>query len=60
MAKAQKRRVKKNRPHQHLKSGNIVGKKINWGRIAVITIGIIIALSMLLSLFITPGTGLAN
>jgi len=60
MAKAQKRRVKKNRPHQHQKNSGVVGKKINWGRIAVIAIGIIIALSMLLSLFITPGTGLAQ
>ncbi|MDX1413212.1 MAG: hypothetical protein R3293_03425 [Candidatus Promineifilaceae bacterium] len=60
MAKAQKRRVKKNRPHQHQKSSGISGKSINWTRIAVIAIGIIIALSMLLSLIITPGTGLSN
>ena len=59
MANAQKRRVKKSRPHQHFKSSSIVGKKkINWGRIAIITIGIIIALSMLLSLIVTPGTGI--
>jgi hypothetical protein len=60
MAKTQKRRVKKNRPHQHMKSGGGVKKSINWTRIAVITIGILIALSMLLSLIITPGTGLSN
>lgn len=57
MAKAQKRRVKKNRPHQHQKSSGTGKSGINWGRIAVITIGILIALSMLLSLIVTPGTG---
>ena len=60
MAKAQKRRVQKNRPHQHKKTSGAAKKQINWGRIAVITIGIVIALSMLLSVFITPGTGLAQ
>jgi len=59
MAKTAKRRVKKTRPHQHPKAGDGGGKKkINWTRIAIITIGILIALSMLLSLVITPGTGL--
>ena len=58
MAKTAKRRVKKSRPHQHMKSGGGAGKnKVNWTRIALITIGILIALSMLLSLVITPGTG---
>ena len=58
MAKTAKRRVKKTRPHQHQKSGDTDGKKqVNWTRIALITIGILIALSMLLSLIITPGTG---
>lgn len=56
MTKTQKRKVKKNRPHQHLKSSG-PKKNINWGRIAIIAIGIIIALSMLLSLIVTPGTG---
>lgn len=61
MAKTTKRRVKKNRPHQHQKSGENGGKKqINWTRIALITIGILIAVSMLLSLVITPGTGLSS
>ncbi|NCF65751.1 MAG: hypothetical protein JSV68_17840 [Anaerolineaceae bacterium] len=59
MAKTAKRRVKKNRPHQHQKSGG-AKKSINWTRIALITIGILIALSMLLSLVITPGTGLSG
>ena len=63
MAKTTKRRVKKNRPHQHQKSGDGGGggkKQINWTRIALITIGILIAVSMLLSLVITPGTGLSS
>lgn len=60
MGKSQKRRVKKNRPHQHLKSGGSGRGSINWTRIAIITVGILIALSMLLSLIITPGTGIAN
>ncbi len=57
MAKVTKRRVvKKNRPHQHLKGeGGSSGP--NWARIAVIAIGIIIALSMLLSLVVVPGSG---
>lgn len=59
MAKAAKRRVKKNRPHQHTKSVESK-KQINWTRIIVIAVGIIIALSMLLSLVVTPGTGFAN
>ena len=60
MAKKAKRRVKKNRPHQHAKAGGVGKKPINWTRIAIITVGILIALSMLLSLIITPGTGIAN
>ena len=56
MAKTAKRRVRKSRPHQHMKAGESK-KKINWTRIALITIGILIAVSMLLSLVITPGTG---
>lgn len=57
MAKATKRRVvKKNRPHQHLK-GEGRNSGPNWGRIAVIAIAVIIALSMLLSLIIVPGSG---
>jgi hypothetical protein len=58
MAKTAKRRVKKTRPHQHMKAGDGGKKQINWTRIALITIGILIALSMLLSLVITPGTGI--
>ncbi len=61
MTKTAKRRVKKVRPHQHLKSSDGSGKKsVNWTRIALITIGILIALSMLLSLIITPGTGISS
>jgi hypothetical protein len=60
MAKKTKRRVKKNRPHQVMKRDGSAKKPINWTRIAIITVGILIALSMLLSLIITPGTGIAN
>ncbi len=60
MAKTAKRRVQKARPHQHKKSSGGGKKSINWARIAIITIGILIALSMLLSLVITPGTGLSG
>ncbi len=57
MAKARKRRVNKTRPHQSVKSAESAStKNINWGRIFVITIGIIIAVSMVLSLIVTPGT----
>ena len=58
MAKRRKRRVKKNRPHQNLKTGGSGKKKTNWTKIALIVIGIVIALSMLLSLVIIPGTSL--
>ncbi len=56
MATTKKRRIKKNRPHQTLKKGSGETKQINWTRIAVITIGIVIALSMLLSLIVVPGS----
>lgn len=56
MAKNRKRRVvKKNRPHQQIKAGNDKGSGPNWTRIAIIAIGIIIALSMVLSLIVVPG-----
>ena len=49
MAKTKKRRVKKTRPHQSMKSGD--GKQsINWTRILLVVIGIVIVMSMLLSL----------
>ncbi|MFQ5420702.1 MAG: hypothetical protein ACE5FD_07230 [Anaerolineae bacterium] len=57
MAKNRKRRApRKNPPHQILKA-NGSGKKINWLQVAAITVGVIIVLSMLLSLVITPGSG---
>jgi hypothetical protein len=48
MASSQKRRVKKKRPHQTMKSSASKSGP-NWTRIAVIIIGAIIVLSMLLS-----------
>lgn len=57
MAKNRKRRApRKNPPHQILKA-NGKSKKVNWLKIAAITVGVIIVLSMLLSLVITPGSG---
>jgi hypothetical protein len=48
MSKTRKRRVQKTRPHQSMKSGD--GKAINWTRILIVVIGIVIVMSMLLSL----------
>ncbi|MFN2141723.1 MAG: hypothetical protein ACK2U5_14635 [Candidatus Promineifilaceae bacterium] len=49
MAKTKKRRVQKTRPHQTMKSGD--GKRnIDWTRVLIIVIGIVIVMSMLLSL----------
>ena len=49
MTKTRKRRVQKVRPHQSMKSGT--GKQsYNWTRILIIVIGVVIVLSMLLSL----------
>lgn len=49
MAKTKKRRVQKARPHQSMKSGD--GKSgVNWTRILLIVIGVVIVMSMLLSL----------
>jgi hypothetical protein len=57
MAKTRKRRVNKTRPQQSMKSAeSTTAKTVNWTRIFVIAIGIIIALSMVLSMVVTPGT----
>lgn len=57
MAKVRKRRTsKKNVPHQVTKSGGS-SSNINWVKIGVITVGVLIALSMVLSLVVFPGTG---
>ena len=57
MAKTRKRRVNKARPQQAIKSSeSAAAKTVNWTRILVIAIGIIIALSMILSMVVTPGT----
>jgi CHASE3 domain sensor protein len=51
MAKTRKRRVNKTRPHQSIKTAeSAASNSINWTRILVITIGIVIVLSMVLSL----------
>jgi hypothetical protein len=40
-----------------MKKQGDTGRRINWTRILVIAVGIIIALSMLLSLVVVPGMG---
>ena len=54
MAKTRKRRVKKTRSHQTMKSSESVSN-INWTRILLIVIGVLIAASMILSMVVTPG-----
>ena len=55
MSKTRKQRVKKTRPHQTMKSGSSA-KNINWTQVTLIVIGVLIAVSMLLSLVVIPGT----
>jgi hypothetical protein len=55
MSKTKKRRVKKTRPHQTMKPSGSV-QSINWTRILLIVIGILIAASMILSMVVVPGT----
>jgi hypothetical protein len=61
MAKTRKRREQKKFTPQSVKVGKTTTKKrnVNWIQIAAITIGVLIVLSMILSLFIFPGTGSA-
>ncbi len=51
-----KRRVKKNRPHQHLKGADSKNRGVNWLQVAAIVVGLIIVASMVLSMVVTPGT----
>lgn len=52
----QKRRTQKTRTHQSVKAASKNKKEVNWTRIIAIVIGVLIVASMLLSLFIIPGT----
>ena len=58
MAKNRKRReIKKTPPHQQKKASVAnAPKKTNWIQIAAITIGILIVVSMVLSMFVIPGS----
>jgi hypothetical protein len=62
MAKTRKRREQKKFTPQSVKVGKATTTKkrnINWIQIAAITIGVLIVISMILSLFVFPGTGSA-
>lgn len=52
----QKRRTPKTRTHQSVKAAGKNKKDINWTKIIAIVIGVLIVASMLLSLFIVPGS----
>jgi hypothetical protein len=62
MAKTRKRREQKKYTPQSVRVGKATTTKkrnINWVQIAAITIGILVVLSMILALFVFPGTGAA-
>lgn len=52
----QKQRETKTRTHQSIKAASQKKKKIDWTKIIAIIIGVLIVASMLLSLFIVPGS----
>jgi hypothetical protein len=52
----QKRRQPKTRTHQSVKAASQNKKDINWTKIIAIIVGVLIVASMLLSLFIVPGS----
>ena len=59
MAKAYKRREPKKSYGPQKKRTDVAGqqkRKINWNRMVVIAIGVLISLSMILALFATPGS----
>lgn len=57
MGKSQpKRRTTTNRGHQATKASGGKKRNINWVRILLIIIGILIVVSMILSMFIVPGS----
>lgn len=59
MGKSQpKRRATTTRGHQSMKGNSGKKKNVNWIRIALIIIGIMIVISMILSMVVTPGTSL--
>ncbi len=59
MGKSQpKRRTAATRSHQSTKGAANKKKKVNWMRIILIIIGVMIVVSMILSMLIVPGTGI--
>jgi hypothetical protein len=57
MGKSQpKRRTATTRTHQSMKGNSGKKKSVNWVRIALIIIGIMIVISMILSMLVVPGT----
>lgn len=58
MGKSQpKRRTATTRPHQSTKGAANKKKNINWMRILLIIIGVMIVVSMILSMLVVPGSG---
>ncbi|HMT19946.1 MAG TPA: hypothetical protein PKE20_01660 [Promineifilum sp.] len=56
MGKSQpKRRTTNSRTHQSTKGATAKKKNINWTRIILIIVGVMIVISMILSMLIVPG-----
>lgn len=55
MGKSQPKRRNNTRTHQSVKTASSKKKKVNWVQIAVIAIGIVIVISMILSMILIPG-----
>lgn len=55
MGNSQPKRRNATRTHQSVKTTNAKKKKINWIQIAAIAIGIVIVISMILSMIMVPG-----
>ncbi len=56
MSSSTKRRENKTRTHQSVKQSKNKPSGINWLRVLAITVGLLIVLSMVLSLIIVPGS----
>jgi uncharacterized membrane protein YvbJ len=54
MGKSQTKR-RTTRTHQSVKTASAKKKKVNWMRIAAIVIGLVIVISMILSMIMVPG-----
>ena len=59
MGKSQpKRRTTTNRSHQATKGATAKKKNVNWVRIMLIIIGVMIVISMILSMLVVPGSSI--